>query len=389
VTTTLPPPQRSTRRVAPRVALVLLLAGAAWLLLEAPTRDGQVLHRAGGVGSLVEQVAGRTCPRTEGPFGPGHWPSACWRPYSGLSPFNKPLPSSPRIAPQSDAVVRRLMSFGGPQNINAGQAGTRRDFGHPTYWSRRGDPWFRIHCTKPWGRCALEGLEIQIPDRARVPGGSDGHMTVVDQRSGWEYDMWRVQYKPRGGGELVTAWGGRTRTDGLGLGSDAVAGEYGTMAGLLRAEELQAGQVNHALFMFAYCDSGTAVYPAVHAGRPCSHVGLPTADAPPMGARFQLDMSRHEIDALDVPEWKKAILRAMARYGMYLGDTGGSWGVKEEGGLTYTSFGYPDRWVRFAKSVGAPYYAPHGTWVLDLASGVDWASRLRMIDPCESSGTCG
>ena len=48
-----------------------------------------------------------------------------------------------------------------------------------------------------------------------------------------------------------------------------------------------------------------------------------------MGARLQLAMSSAEIDALSVPRWKKTILRAMARYGLFLGDTGGdAWGIE-------------------------------------------------------------
>ena len=54
-------------------------------------------------------------------------------------------------------------------------------------------------------------------------------------------------------GELVTAWGGRTRIDGDGLGSAAVAANFGTLAGLVRPEELEAGRIEHALFMTVPC----------------------------------------------------------------------------------------------------------------------------------------
>jgi hypothetical protein len=43
---------------------------------------------------------------------------------------------------------------------------------------------------------------------------------------------------------------------------------------------------------------------------------------PALGQHFYLDMSSAEIDALNVPAWKKPILHAMAEYGMFVGDTG-------------------------------------------------------------------
>ncbi len=98
-------------------------------------------------------------------------------------------------------------------------------------------------------------------------------------------------------------------------------------------------------------------------------------------------MSDAEIDALAVPAWKKTIFRAMARYGMIMGDTGsGSFAIQAESGSTYTSFGYEDRLVTFARSVGAPLY--NGRYVFNLRDGVDYADRLRVIDPCVSQRAC-
>ncbi|MBI5105556.1 MAG: hypothetical protein HZB46_11370 [Solirubrobacterales bacterium] len=239
----------------------------------------------------------------------------------------------------------------------------------------------------PWGRCEIEGLKVRIPSAARAAGAGDNHLTVVDQASGWEYDLWAVQDKPPGGGSLRFAWGGRTRIDGDGLGSGATAAGFGGLAGIIRAPELAAGRIEHALFLVAPCDSGRRVHPASGSGRPCSALGLPADDAPPMGARLQLDLSHAELAALDVPQWKRAILTAMAKYGMYLGDTGGeTWGVQAESGLTYTSFGVEDQLAAFARWAGAPAWEDH--YVLGLRDGVDWARRLRVVDPCVTAGTC-
>jgi hypothetical protein len=345
-----------------------------------PAVDDLGVESPGGSAARESQP----CRRFSGRFAP-----ACWRPYAATSPFNSPIPADPRIAPRSQQIVKRLLGFGPVGHIEAGQAATSDDWGHPVYNSNKRDPVFTVKCTDFGGRCPLSGVHVRIPDRALPSGGKDAHMTVVDLRNGWEYDFYRVQGKPRGGGRLTVGSGGRTRLDGIGLGSDAVAAGFGSLAGLLRPEELGAGRIDHALFLVAYCDSGTHVYPAAKNGAGCSSAGLPNTDAPPMGARFQLAMSDDQIEDLDAPDWKKAVLRAMARYGMYVGDTGGSsWGLKEESGVSYTSFGRPDPWVTLAHRIDAPVDTDTGRHVLNLRKGVDWARYLRVIDPCVTRGSC-
>ena len=311
------------------------------------------------------------------------WPDACWRPYADSSPFNRPLPPDPRLMPNSSAIVHGLAER--PDKVTVGNSATSWDYSHPIYFSRPGDPEFTLHCYESsWGRCAIEGMRVRVPDRARPARGEDAHMTIADRESGWEYDLYRVRSKPAGGGTLEFRWGGRTRIDGPGTGSGATASGFGNLAGIIRAQELQAGEIRHALFMVIQCSSGTTVYPATGgAGSRCSG----GAEAAPMGARVQLDMSDAEIASLDVPRWKKTILRAMARYGMYFGDTGsGGWGIQMESGATYTSFGLPDALASFARAAGVP--GEGGEHVFDIGAGVDWRSRLRIIDPCESRGDC-
>jgi hypothetical protein len=328
-----------------------------------------------------------SCAPAPGTFAAGNWPSGCWRPYSAESPFNQPLPASPRLVPNSAAIVRRLLGFGRVADLEAGQADTEDDWFHPTYWAQARDPVFTLHCTMPWGTCEVEGMEVRIPDRARPAEGGDAHLTVVDQASGWEYDFWQVTRKPAGGGRLEMSWGGRTRIDGDGLGSDATAAHFGLLAGIIRAQELEAGRIDHALFMVINCDSGSRVHPALGNGRACDD----PRNAPPQGARFQLAYSDAEIDALAVPAWKKAILRALARYGAYVGDVGGSpWNFQFESGSTYTSFGQEDQTVAFARRIGAPTWTDsegRRRYVFAMHDGVDW-SRLRVVDPCVARRDC-
>jgi hypothetical protein len=350
-----------------------------------------LLVAAGAVFALVRVVVitGPSCTPSFGSYGAKVRPPGCWRPYSDQSPFNRPLPLHPVLSTHSSAIVARLISFGRAQNLLAGTAGRGElDGGRPIYFSSPGDAPYTLHCTEHWGRCALEGLRVAVPAAAQPAGGSDAHLTVIDQRSGWEYDLWGVSSKPARGGKLVFRWGGRTRVNGDGLGSAAVAAGYATAAGVLRAEELSSGEIRHALFLGVKCDSGHFVYPARAVGESCSSLGLPNRNAPAMGRRFQLAMSDAQIAALSMPAWKKTILRAMAHYGMFVGDTGGSWGLGQESSVVYTSFGQPDAWVTLARRWQVPYYAPDRDYVFDLNDGVDWARYLRVVAPCVSQGTC-
>jgi hypothetical protein len=178
-------------------------------------------------------------------------------------------------------------------------------------------------------------------------------------------------------------------SDGLGwgLGSDATAAHFGLAAGVVRAPELAAGEIDHPLFLLVNCTEGF-VAPAEGLGAPCHRAG---AGAPPMGARLRLDMSDREIAALHAPAWKRGVLRALARYGGYVGDTGASDGaafeVAMESGETYTSLGGPDLIGELWARVGGEHRFGNYRY-FDLAAGVDWRARLRVVDPCVASRTC-
>ena len=324
------------------------------------------------------------CTSAFGTFDVGNWPGGCWRPFSAQSPFNQELLGGERLHSNSSAIVSKLVSlYRGPGKMVAGDADTVYDYTHPIYYSRSTDPVFTLHCYEvSWGTCPIEGHKIRIPDAARPAGGGDAHMAVIDQASGWEYDLYKVRSKPAGGGTLELRWGGRTTIGGDGLGSNATAAHFGLTAGVIRTQEMQAGKIDHALFMVVKCTGGK-VYPAGGGGAACTD---PT-NAPAGGMRFKLDYSAAEIDAMAVPAWKKTILRALRTYGAYVGDTGGSgFNFQFESGSTYTSFGHKDPLLEWAKTQPGVSLSS-GKAVFDVASGVDW-SRLRVVDPCVAQRTC-
>jgi hypothetical protein len=281
-------------------------------------------------------------------------------------------------------MVRRILGFGGPQHLVIGTAGTPDDFGHPAYFARPTDPLYTLSCRGRFGPCPLDGQQARIPAGARPAAGGDGHLATIDQSTGVEYDLFEAS--PPRNGVVAFTFGGSTRIRGDGLGAGATASGFGLLAGTIRAAELEHGSIRHALFMTVLCDSGAFVPPAVKDGQRCSAIGRPNTNAPPMGTRLQLNMTPRAIAALPVPYWTRAILRAMARYGAFVGDTGGgSWGLQLESGATYTSFGRPDPLVTFARRVGLRAFGRH--YVLPLAGVVDWR-RLCVIAPCVTLHRC-
>jgi hypothetical protein len=328
-----------------------------------------------------------------GTFDATSLPGACWRPYADDSPFNLRVENDAPTIHDSDQTVNAVVSKAPAASIVAGDPG--RPDGIAVFYSKPSDPTYKLHCTQDWGRCPIEGMHINIPRGAQPAGnmGTDAHLTVVDQHSGWEYDLWAVENTPAPGGTVRMGFGGRTMITGNGLGSYAVAARFGSLGGLIRPEELIAGKVHHALQMFVPCTEGW-VFPADHPGYDCTENGMDAAHAPAMGAHFVLQMSSHAIRASHYPRWKRAVLFALKRYGAYVADTTADtsyWGFRTQSSASYTSFHREDPLVSLAKKKGMePADYNHNGWDefwYDLGAGVNW-HRFEVVDACTAKGTC-
>jgi hypothetical protein len=356
---------------------------------------------------LRERASTEVSPATPAPvcsWGSFYWPNlagACWRPYSDASPFNMPLPENPRLVSNSAAIVSRTVGFGNGMSWNSGDAGTTNDWDHPLYFNRSTDPLYTIHCVR-YACPAMEGKQVRIPAQAKAAGVCvsvsncvDGHMAVFDQATGLEWDFWQVYSKSASGGTLNVGSGGVFNALGDGRGASyaprqptGTAGHYGLAAGIIRPAELEAGLIDHALFLVVRCVRSGWVYPAEQdSASKCSD----QTDAPILGARFYLDMSDAEINALGIAEWKRVVLRAIADYGMYVGDTGGpGFEIQPESGSSFTSFGGEDPWKVLGQQLGVPSYTSDGKtkYSFNIKGAVNWAGRLKVVDPCVSQRTC-
>jgi hypothetical protein len=328
--------------------------------------------------------AASSCTPEFGSFGTGKWPPACWHPYGPESPFNFQILASPKLATESAAIVKYIRGHGWTFEGNEEKDFTWHDGGsRPVYWPTGTDPLIKVKCRENGNPC-LKGMEARIPVGARPQEESDGHMTVVEQTTGREYDFWQAT-KPENGEMFISGgnWIAIGNNSGTGLGGFGEAAYLGLLGGIVRAQELSAGKIEHALVTTVKCVQLHDVWPA-----PESKIGDAVCPyekpGPHFGTLLQLNMTDAEIAASGAPSWQQTIMNAMAHYGVYVVDTGGKrekqMRLLTEDDLSFTSFGYPGKMAEFVKSQGGT----NG----ELVGVPINLSKLRVIDPCVPRKTC-
>jgi hypothetical protein len=332
--------------------------------------------------------------------------AAGWAPYSCTSsPWNQHVSSNPTYASYSSSVIATEFGSGNTQPVRDQEAG-QYDYGHPIYYASGSDPVVTLRCTNYCNHTDNGGYPAtaHVPALARPAGGSDAHMTVI-QPDGTEIDMWATT-TPSGNwttGSTVTAQAiancgsflsgsGFTPT-----GPAATAGGACLGAGLLRANELLAGSINHALFLITQCAVNWQ-YPAF---ANASTDTCTSGQGPALGGRLWYDVADATTNAnTALKPWEKAILNALHDYGGYLmDDIGGAANVSgiaflAESGEESLMFGQLDPFAALAGqgwSGGSLSGALQTRWLgADPwhPSGVDFVSHLHWLDPCSARSAC-
>ena len=157
-----------------------------------------------------------------------------------------------------------------------------------------------------------------IPARARVEGGSDRHVLVVQRGRCRLYELYGAR---RVGGRWVASNGAvwnlasdRLRPKGW---TSADAAGLPITPGLARPDEASAGAIRHALRFTAARTQRAYVAPARHVASSDRDPNLP-----PMGTRVRLKAS---FNLGGYHGQSLAILRALKTYGMLLADNGSNW----------------------------------------------------------------
>ncbi|WP_300016079.1 hypothetical protein [Pseudonocardia sp.] len=194
----------------------------------------------------------------------------------------------------------------------------------PIYYADASTPRHDVPLTVDWAPVGTL-RDVPLPSEARADPMDDAHLTIVDRSTDCVYEFWGAAGS---GGGMSARWGNAIPADSDGIydaGLATRASGFSAAAGLVTAEELRRGSIEHAL-VFAYPDtrSGGPVAPATESdGRTDSSSALP------QGARVRLDPSI-DLTTFGLNPAELTIARAIQRYGMILGDTSGAFTIYAE-----------------------------------------------------------
>ena len=158
-----------------------------------------------------------------------------------------------------------------------------------------------------------------IPASPKREWGSDHHILTVDTDKCNLYELYDASYASgswSGGSGAI--WNMQTNALRPAGWTSADAAGLPILPGLVRYEEVLAGEINHAI-RFTASSTNSYIWPARHltSGTP----GVLT-NTPPMGARFRL---KSTFNISGYPAQMQVILKAMKTYGIILADNGSDW----------------------------------------------------------------
>ncbi|MCP4362543.1 MAG: hypothetical protein GY796_31440 [Chloroflexi bacterium] len=163
-----------------------------------------------------------------------------------------------------------------------------------------------------------------IPPAAPREGGptttdGDRHVLVVDRDNCILYELYAAEKQPdnswnAGSGAVYDLNSHALRPDGW---TSADAAGLPILPGLVRYDEVAAGEIRHALRFTADETQDAYIWPARHEAS-----SLTGSHYPPMGLRVRL---RASYDTSGFSPDAQVILQAMKTYGLILADNGSSW----------------------------------------------------------------
>lgn len=262
-----------------------------------------------------------------------------WRPFADDSPWNTPIPADAATHPSSDLVIGFMAS-------EKGFIRASREYTIPVWivdTERMEMPIVRSdRIYDDWDADRDGWSDVGAPLHPSMwwEATSDGHICVLDPARNLAWEMSRFDWLSDGTPTCTTfnVWdltgaghGDHNEGDRWQLRGGRGSG-FPLIAGLVRPEEVRAGEIRHALvFTFSevrMSDEGWDMFVAPPA---CRGDGNMVGDQYPIeGMRLQLnpELTESDFDEWGLTEEAKVMARALQTYGMYLCDRGGDMAIQ-------------------------------------------------------------
>lgn len=270
-------------------------------------------------------------------------PSGVWRPFADSSPWNTPISSTDAVDPDNKAMIDDLgVSSQWPfLGINI------KGYSIPLFWTN--DSVAKVEVDSAVGGEGFPGsngmngsAQVPVPPGAAPDPESDHHMLLVHENRSIAWDFWDASFDG-------TKWscGLCATSDLLGSGVRPIAEGNPTwwtshgsracgfplIAGLIRVEEMEAGEIRHALVLaYPHIRAGLYTPPASTAQATVGTDAIKTRGIP-CGGRIQLDPGL-DLDTLGLTASGKIIAKALQVYGAYIGDYSGAVNLYADGSPT-------------------------------------------------------
>jgi len=256
-------------------------------------------------------------------------PTAPFRLFSPTSFWNEPLPADAPLDPSSAAVVGAFNEeLAAAEEANKGPANINTTaWSVPIYTVPAGQPTVEVTLKKASKAPALQSAwdAVPLPADAQPAEGSDKDLVVSQPSTDRLWEFWGLEQTAEGwqaawGGAMekassnpgvygLEAWPGAKPWWGASATSLSIAG------GLITLEDLELGQINHALAI-SVPEPRAGVY-AAPAHRTDGFSTNPLSL--PEGAHLRLDPSL-DLAALHLPRLTLMMAEAAQRYGIFVRD---------------------------------------------------------------------
>jgi hypothetical protein len=272
-------------------------------------------------GEKTSPVEGTTPVETIEPVTPFHF-------FSTSSLWNEPVADAP-VDPSSAAVIgafdkliveEEQPGHGGPW-INT------TEYSVPVYIVPADQPMVTVKLHDHHRNPALSAAwsEVPLPLNAQPATGTDGELVVWQPSTNRLWEFWRLVHEVDG---WAATWGGAMQNVSSDLGVDgpeawpggqtwwgASASSLSLVGGLISLEDLQKGQIAHALSMsIPNVRAGVYASPAQRSdGKSTNPLSLPE------GAHLRLN-PHLDLAALHLPRLTSMLAEAAQRYGIYVRD---------------------------------------------------------------------